>query len=181
MNYAGLNTTIIAEVMAAIALINNPEVDPEVRQLNQEILLREVGTSVYNKVYDMSAFDLEISHTQGTGIDDRYYGLAKVASGTVSAGAVGLEEYVRNYLDTMASKAQHDSFKTAKQSNKHPTVTRKLVGETCDWCTSLAGTYTNPSADVFKRHGGCDCLIITEGYNSRNGKLKNYVAKSTSA
>jgi len=175
MDYAKLNRTILAKMMEALAIINNPEIEPEVRQLNQEILFREVGAAVYAKVYDMNAFDFEIEHTVGVGIDERYYGLAKVASGSVSTGTLGLEEYVKNYLDTMASKAQHDALKTARQSNKHPTVTRKTVGDTCKWCRSLAGTYTNPSSDVFRRHGGCDCAVITEGYRSRNGLLGNYV------
>lgn len=175
MDYAGLNDTIVKKVLAALKLINNPEIDPEIRQLNQEILFREVGASVYAKVYDMNAFDMEIDHTRGPGIDDRYFGLAKVASASVSAGALGLDDYVRNYLDTMASKAQHDAVRNARDSGKYPTVTRKMNGETCSWCEGLAGTYTKPDSEVFKRHRGCDCSIITEGYRSRNGLLKNYV------
>lgn len=176
MDYAKLNDTIEKKVLAALKLINNPEIDPEVRQLNQEILFREVGSAVYAKVYDMNAFDMEIEHTRGTGIDDRYYGLAKVASASVSTGAgVGVPLLVRNYLDTMASKAQLDAVRNAKESGKYPTVTRKMNGETCDWCESLAGTYTKPDSEVFKRHRGCDCSIITEGYRSRNGLLNNYV------
>lgn len=175
MDYAGLNETIVKKVMAALKLINNPEIDPEIRQLNQEILFREVGASVYAKVYDMNAFDMEIDHTRGPGIDDRYYGLAKVSAATVSTGTLGLGLLVRNYLDTMASKAQEDAVRNARDSGKYPTVTRKMNGETCDWCESLAGTYTKPDSEVFKRHRGCDCSIITEGYRSRNGLLKNYV------
>jgi hypothetical protein len=174
MNYAGLNDTIIKKVLAALAIINNPEIEPEVRQLNQEILFREVGTAVYAKVYNMNAFDYEILHTTGSGIDDRYYGLAKKASAAVSAGAIEIPDLVRNYLDTMASKAQMDATRNARQSGKRTRVTRKMNGETCDWCQSLAGTYENPDSEVFKRHRGCDCSLITEGYNTRNGLLNNY-------
>lgn len=176
MDYSKLNNTIFEKVMATIRLINNPEIEPEIRQRNQEILLREVGVAIYNKVYDMNAFDFEIEHTRGNGIDERYYGLAKVASGSVSAGNLGLQEYVRNYLDYASTKAQHDATINASQSGKHPRVTRLANGkETCRWCRSLAGVYDNPSPEVFKRHGGCDCSIITEGFRSRNGLLKNYV------
>lgn len=174
MDYAKLNDTIFKKVMMALVLINNPEIEPEIRQLNQEILLREVGQSVYNKIYEMNAFDFEIDYTKGIGIDDRYYGLAKVASASVSAGTLGLDEYVRNYLDNMSGKAQQDAVLNARQSGKHPIVTRKVNGETCKWCTSKAGTYTNPPGEIFARHGGCDCSIITEGYKSRNGLLENY-------
>jgi hypothetical protein len=175
MDYAKLNRTILAKVMAALKLINNPEIDPEVRQLNQEILFREVGAAVYGKVYDMNAFDFEIEHTTGPGIDERYFGLAKVASASVSTGTVGLEEYVKNYLDHAASKAQHDAMVTAKQSGKRTRVIRTVNGDICKWCRSLAGEYDSPSAEVFRRHGGCDCNIRTEGYRSRNRLLNNYV------
>lgn len=175
MNYAELNDTITAKVMRALALINNPEIAPDIRQRNQEILLREVGQAVYDKVYDMNAFDYEIQHTKGAGIDNRYYGLAKVASASVATGALGLDLLVKNYLNTAASKAQHDASVNARQSGKRTKITRKMNGETCDWCESLAGTYENPDSEVFRRHRGCDCYIITEGYKTRNGELQNYV------
>lgn len=175
MDYSKLTDTITKKVMAALALINNPEIDPQIRQLNQEILFREVGAAVYDKVYDMNAYDYEIQHTKGAGMDDRHYGLAKVASASVATGTLGLGLLVKNYLDTAASKAQYDATVNARQSGKRTRITRKMNGETCDWCESLAGTYENPDSEVFKRHRGCDCSIITEGYNSRNGLLNNYV------
>lgn len=174
MNYAELVHSIEPQVLAAIQIINNPEIAPDIRQRNQEILLKEVGAAIYSKVYDMNAFDMEIEHTTGPGIDDRYYGLAKVASASVSNGTVGLDEYVHAYLTYAAAKAQDDSFKTAKQSNKHPTVTRKESGDACKWCRSKVGKYTDPPAEVFQRHGGCGGSIVTEGYKSRNGQLNNY-------
>jgi len=88
-NYAALVETILPQVQAACAVINNPEIQPEIRQRNQEILLREIGDAIYEKVYDMNAFDMEIEHTKGTGIDDRYYGLAKVISDGVSNASRG--------------------------------------------------------------------------------------------
>lgn len=90
-NYAELVQTILPQVQAAVTIINNPEIEPEVRQRNQEILLREVGKAIYNKVYDMNAFDMEIEHTKGAGIDDRYFGLAKVLSDGVSNATKGLQ------------------------------------------------------------------------------------------
>lgn len=174
MNYTKLSDTIIDKVLGAMALINNPEVAPEVRQMSQEILLREVGKAVYDKVYNMNAYDMEISHTVGNGIDDRYYGLAKIASDSVSAGNQGFDDYVKNYLDTAISAAQGDAFKNAQESGKRPTVTRSIVSESCPWCDNLAGTYTDPGPDVFRRHRGCDCRIETSGYKSRNGLVNNY-------
>jgi hypothetical protein len=175
MDYHKLNATIINKVLRALALINNPEIQPDIRQLNQEILFREVGAAVYAKVYDMNAFDFEIAHTTGPGIDDRYYGMAKIASGSVATGTLGLDQQVRNFLDNMTSKAQYDAAVNAKQSGKRTRVIRKMNGETCAWCESLAGSYESPDSEVFRRHRDCDCSITTEGYRTRNGLLNNYV------
>lgn len=175
MDYSKFSATILPKVLAAVALINNPEIAPDVRQLNQEILFREVGAAVYAKIYDMNAFDFEIEHTVGPGMDERFYGLAKVASASISTGALGLDEYVKNFLDNTIGLAQHHAVANARQSGKHPTVTRVEQGDACKWCRSKAGTYTDPSPDVFKRHGGCNGQITTTGYRSRNGLLDNYV------
>ena len=179
MDYAALNDTIQKKVMAALAIINNPEIAPDIRQLNQEILFREVGAAVYAKVYNMNAFDYEIEHTTGPGIDDRHFGLAKVASASVSAGALGLGLLVRNYLDTMASNAQRDATRNASQSGKRVRIIRKVVSESCEWCDGLEKTYDgrfeDAPAEIWMRHRGCDCSIVTEGYRTRNGLLDNYV------
>lgn len=185
MNYAALNKTILAKVLAALKLINNPEIAPDVRQLNQEILFREVGAAIYAKVYNMNAFDFEIEHTVGPGIDDRYYGLAKVAAASVSTGTLGLDEYVKNFLDHAASKAQHDAVRTASQSGKRVVVTRKTAGEkNCKWCIGLQktfdGEYEDIPSDIWLRHGGCDCSITTQGFKTRNGLLDNYVKSKDS-
>lgn len=86
-DYAKLIKTIQPSVESAIATINNPEIAPEVRQRNQEILLRAVGQAIYEKVYDMNAFDYELENTQGDGIDNRFFGLAKVISASISTAA----------------------------------------------------------------------------------------------
>lgn len=177
MDYSVFTPTILPKVLEAVALINNPEVDPETRQLNQEILFKEVGQAVYAKVYGMNAWDMQIPNTTGPGLDNRYYGMAKVANASVSNGAVGLDMYVANYIDNVIGMAQHHAFVNASQSGKHPTLTRTPTGkETCKWCDNKAGTYTDPSPEDFSRHGGCDCNFRTEGYKSRNGLLNNYVA-----
>lgn len=175
MDYSKFTPTILDQLLEAIAIINNPEIAPEVRQLNQEILLREVGTAVYAKIYDMNAFDFEIPNTIGNGIDDRFYGLAKVVSDSISAGTYGVDEYVKNYLDNTIGMAQRDAMFNATQSGKHPTVTRSEKSNACEWCRSKVGTFINPDPSVFARHRACQGIITTSGYKSRNGQLNNYV------
>lgn len=85
-DYGKLARELNPKVLEGIRLLNNPEIEPETRQRNQEIFLREVGNAIYHKTYEMNAFDMDIAHTKGSGIDDRYYGMAKVASNSVSTG-----------------------------------------------------------------------------------------------
>lgn len=87
-DYGALARSLYPKVSAAVAQLNNPEIAPDTRQLNQEIFLREVAKAIYDKTYEMNAFDMQIEHTKGDGIDDRYYGMAKVASNSVSTGVV---------------------------------------------------------------------------------------------
>lgn len=178
MDYSIFTGTILKKVLAAMAVINNPEIAPDVRQRNQEILFQQVGASVYAKIYDMNAFDMQIEQTIGTGIDDRFYGIAKVASASVATGALGLDEYVKNFIDNTIGMAQRDAMTTARENGKRPTVTRTESPDCCKWCRSKAGTWTDPDASIFARHGGCEGKITTQGYRSRNGLLKNYVKPS---
>lgn len=178
MDYSIFTRTILKKVIAAMTIINNPEIAPDVRQRNQEILFQQVGASVYAKIYDMNAFDMQIEHTVGAGIDDRFYGMAKVASASVATGALGLDEYVKNFIDNTIGMAQRDAMTVARENGKRPTVTRDERADACKWCKSKEGTWTDPPADIFARHGGCDGRITTQGYGSRNGLLKNYVKPS---
>lgn len=86
----------------------------------------------------------------------------------------GVQEILVAYLMHAATKAQQDSFKNASQSRKYPRVTRTESGDACKWCRSKTGTFTDPSSEIFHRHGGCEGKIVTEGYKSRNGLLSNY-------
>lgn len=89
-----------------------------------------------------------------------------------------MEEYIRNFLMSSAAKGQSDATTVARQSGKRPTVTRTEHGDACKWCQSKTGTFTNPSSEIFHRHGGCEGKITTSGFRSRNGLLKNYKSGS---
>ena len=60
MNYSDLGLTIKERVQKLVDIINNPEVEPEIRRLNMEILFREVGKAIYDKIFDMNAWDFDI-------------------------------------------------------------------------------------------------------------------------
>lgn len=172
MNYDALGLTIRDDLQEAVATINNPEIEPEVRQRNLEVLFREVGTQVYNVIYAMNAWDMEIDYTTGMGINDYYYGLAKKVSDSVTTGGKSdtiaeIDEWLANQI----LKAQYDAFNTAQDAGKFPTVTRYEPADCCPFCQQFRNmTFVNPTSEVFARHDRCKGRIVTSGYRTKNGE-----------
>ena len=174
MNYGELPAKILTKVMTLVSLVNNIEVEPEVRRRYMEQLFHAVDTKIYTKIYEMNAWDMLIPHTSGKGISNSYYGLSKVAAAQ-PATAAELSALVLNNMQQNSSKAQYDAFETARDSGKVPTVERRTTNiKACKWCVSKVGVYPDPEPDIFARHADCTCEIWTTGYNSRNGLLQNY-------
>lgn len=181
MNYDKLGLTIKNDLQEAVSTILNPEIDPETRRFNLEILLREVGSEVYYVIYSMVAYDMEIEYTVGAGINDAYYGLAKVLSDSVSVGGrsdaiASLDEWLSNQI----LKAEFDAFTTAFQSGKYPIAVREEPFNCCAWCRDHTGTFIDPSPEVFRRHDRCRGEIRVSGYRSRNGTLSGRGWKTVS-
>lgn len=170
MNYDLLSNTILNDLKTEVAIINNPEIDPETRRYNLEIMLREVGEQVYNVVYDMNAFDMGINYTNGKTINDAYYGLAKNISDSISTGGKStVEAQIEEWLSNQILKAQYDAFWNAKDFGQFPTVERWAAPGCCAWCSAVAGTFVDPDGEVFRRHDNCKCTIRTSGYKTNNG------------
>lgn len=172
MNYDKLSATIIDDLKTEIDIINNPEINPETRRMNLEIVLREIGEQVYDVIYSMNAFDMEIDFTEGLGINDAYYGLAKnISDSIVTGGKTDVQSQIEEWLSNQVLKAQYDAFWNARDYDKHPTVTRTASLSCCDWCREVVGTHVDPVSDVFRRHKNCRCEIRTSGYKSKNRLL----------
>lgn len=170
MNYDALTDTILKDLENEIAIVNNPEVDPETRRYNLEIVLREVGEQVYDVVYQMNAYDMDISYTNGKTINNAYYGLAKNISDSISTGGKAtIEAQIQEWLSNQVLKAQYDAFWNAKDYSKYPTVERRAAPGCCAWCEAVAGTFVEPDGEVFRRHDNCRCSIKTSGYKTKNG------------
>lgn len=182
MDYSKLAGTVDKKLERAVELILNTEVDPETRRLNLEILLRETGSKIYQNIYAMNAYDMEIDYTEGVGINDHYYGMAKNLSDSISLG--GKEEVqaqLHLWLRDQILKAQYDAFVTAYESGKYRVVTRTEPGGVsrkthryeppCEWCKEHTGTFIEPSPEVFAQHDHCHGVIKTSGWKSHNGTL----------
>lgn len=181
MDYSKLGTTIRKDLQEAVSNILNPEVDPEIRQLNLEILLREVGTSVYDTIYAMAAYDMEIEYTTGSGMTNFYYELAKKLSDSVSVGGrSNAIAWLDEWLESQILKGEYDAFWTAFESGKHPIATRTEPSDCCPWCRLHVGTFVEPDSEVFRRHDRCGGVIRVSGYRSRNGALSGRGWKTVS-
>lgn len=86
-----------------------------------------------------------------------------------------IKSIVESLVGLFVSDAKEYAFTDAKALQLHPTLRRKPMGKTCNWCMARAGTHTDPSSELFRRHAYCDCKIIVSGYNTRNGVVNNYV------
>ena len=121
-------------------------------------------------VFDSASVDVDMDYGEmqdmvgrlATKVERQYYGNRVY------------ESLIREFYDTALGKAQKEAFENAISLDKHPTLTRSMVGETCKWCQSLAGVHVNPDGEYFARHDNCDCLIVASGYGSRNGVVNNY-------
>lgn len=177
MNYTSLADTISTDLQAAVAEILNPEIDPEVRRYNLEILLREVGEKVYYNIYDMAAYDMEIEFTDGLGINDAYYGMAKILSDSVSTGgSKRAQEQLLEWLGNQIIKGEHDAFYAAKDFGKYPVMERTEPYGCCDWCAGLRGVHLDPGphSELWMRHDNCRGSVSVSGYRSANGELDAY-------
>lgn len=172
MNYGSLATTIEPRLKRAVKTILNPEISPEIRRFNLEILLRETGAEVYSDIYAMNAYDMEIEYTTGDGMGDRYYGMAKNLSDSISLGGSDqVEAELELWLQDVIHKAQFDAFSRAADSGKYRVATRTELPSCCDWCRRHVGTFVEPTPEVFAQHDHCRGSIETSGWKSHNGTL----------
>lgn len=178
MDFRSLVDRLAPKLRRLAATINDESVDPALRRAAHRAALEAIGQAVYAKAYDMTAWDYEIAETLGKIFDPEIAaGMARNLSDSIATGDDTVKDQIPTFLSVATGAAQFDATEMAGNLGKHRVVTRSLRGKgDCDWCRGMAGTYYNPGPEVFRRHNHCDCNIRAEGYNSRNGLVKNYTA-----
>lgn len=147
----------------------------KVRRLNTSFNL--VGSDFYVQMFDANSqlFDsTAIGTTDYNEMAERIDGLSNKLVQNYNLGRKTNPQIVKEFYDSALGVAQNEAFKNALSLDKHPTLTRSMVGETCRWCQDRAGVFIDPDSELFTRHDNCDCLFVVSGYNSRNGILTNY-------
>lgn len=93
-----------------------------------------------------------------------------------------ISEAVQNISVATVDDFCSENCEVAAQAGLRPTITRRIVSETCSWCERLAGTYVygEHPAEVFMRHDGCNCEVAYNvGRLSQNAHTKTWRTVST--
>lgn len=71
----------------------------------------------------------------------------------------GIENIVRSFFD----EYEKENAEFRANAGLPMEVIREEVGDCCDWCADLAGTYDyeNAPKEVWQRHEHCRCMVIT--------------------
>ena len=177
VNFHPVSIDTAKNVMPAIKYILGLDISAADKRARIKTVLDLIGSDYYAQMFGASSevFDSAAIDTMGyTEMDDQ---VSRLATKLVRQNALGrpVDAMVKSFYDSLLGSAQEEAFRNAISLDKHPTLTRTMVGETCAWCQALAGTHVYPDGDLFRRHANCDCLLVTSGYNSRNGVVNNYV------
>lgn len=108
--------------------------------------------------------------------DDRAQGIIdRVSSEPFEKVKWILDEPVRSFSKNVVDSTIQKNVEFQGKSGLSPKIRRTAVGETCEWCKAVAGTYSYPQVpkDVYRRHANCDCIVeYIEG-----GKIQNVHTK----
>lgn len=180
MNFSEIAKDLGRQALATVEYILSLNVGDAMKRDMLTRVFRETGYPFYDKMFNDSSrlFDSEAIGTEGfQNPDGQIERLSSKVVQNYNLGRVSNPATLRGFYDSLLADAEDEAFRNARSLDRHPTLTRRLRGETCDWCRARAGTFIDPSGDLFARHDNCDCLFITRGFNSRNGVLENYTKK----
>ena len=176
MNFSATASDISKQMVEVVNYILGPDISPADKKARLAKAFGIVGNEFFGKMFADNSilFDSEAINTLGfTNPDDQIERLSAKLVQNHNLSRPN-DATVKGFFDSVLADAQNEAFENGKSLGKVPTLTRRLVGETCAWCRARVGTFTYPDSELFARHDNCDCLFIVQGYNSRNGILTNY-------
>ena len=176
MNFSVTARDISRQTAKVVNYILGLNIAPEEKRRRLVKAFGIIGNEFFDKMFrdNSELFDSEAIRSMGyANPDDQIERLSAKLVQNYNLGRHN-DEIVTGFFDSVLGDAQKEAFDNGSSLGKVPTLTRRLVGETCAWCVARTGTFTYPEGELFARHDNCDCLFIVEGYNSRNGILTNY-------
>lgn len=88
-----------------------------------------------------------------------------------------LDEPIKNFTQSIVDDGVKANSEFQYKAGLKPKIIRKEVGNCCDWCKAVVGTYEYPDVqkDVYKRHRYCRCTVE---YDPGDGKKVNVHTKN---
>lgn len=176
MNFSNVAKDISKQTAKAVEYILSLDISPAEKRRRLTKLFGIIGNEFFDKMFADNSELFDSKALKTTGFDNPDDQIERLSAKMVQNYNLGRknEATITGFFDSVLADAQHKAFENGISLGKVPTLTRRLVGETCPWCAARVGTFTYPDGEMFARHDNCDCLFIVSGYNSRNGILTNY-------
>lgn len=178
MDFSGVTNDASSHTLQAVQRIFAMKLSPDDTVASLTRLFETVGTSFHSQLYGATSYVLGGDAMATAGLNDSSGQASRLALKLTRDAALSRSnsaDFINSFFHSALAQAQQEAFDNSRSMQKHPTLTRSIVGETCKWCNRMAGIYTDPPHDAFKRHGGCDCKLKVSGYRTRNGSVQNYV------
>ena len=176
MNFSATAKDISNQMVKVVNYILGLDISPAEKRRRLTIAFGIVGNEFFGKMFADNSLLFDSEAISTLGFQNPKGQIERLSAKLVQNYNLGRknEAIVTGFFDSVLADAQKEAFDNGISMGKVPTLTRSLVGETCEWCRARVGTFTYPDGELFARHDNCDCLFIVRGYNSRNGILTNY-------
>lgn len=176
MNFSGTAADIAEQMIKVVNYILSLNIDPVEKCARLIRAFSIVGNEFFDKMFTDNSVLFDSTAIQSLGFTNPEGQIERLSTRLVRNYNLGRKNdaTVKGFFDSVLADAQKEAFDNGISLGKVPTLTRRLVGETCPWCVARVGTFTYPDGELFARHDNCDCLFIVSGFNSRNGILTNY-------
>ena len=180
MNFHGISKDAGEQMEKVVNYVLGLPISPQEKRKWLIYVFGEIGGKFFDKMFGDASelFDSTAMSTNGLRNNDNQ--IPRLATKLLRNDALSRSNkaMTKLYFDSIQSDAIEEAFANARSLDKHPTLTRYVVGETCNWCNAMAGTHINPTGDMYRRHADCDCILEYSGVNGRKEIVKNYSKKS---
>lgn len=155
----------IAQRILEPTMINNYELITEVTNQVQTSLNKSAGIGI-------KAITPELN-------EDKIVGIVNRVSDAETFDDVAwiLDEPIKTFSQSIVDDSIKANAEFHSKAGLQPVITRKVAGNCCDWCKTVAGTYRYPNDvphDVYRRHQRCRCTV---DYIPGDGKFQNVHSK----
>lgn len=87
-----------------------------------------------------------------------------------------LDEPIKNFSQSIVDDTAKANIEFQDKAGLNPKITRVVVGDCCDWCRQIAGTYKKSDApyNIYQRHRYCRCRVE---YDPGSGKIQDVTTR----